>query len=469
MVSTRAGSFAFALGLVVAFMPSARADIPALLDPAYVRHVRVFRPDGAPALGAVVTALVHHQGDETGTYVPYVFVANAAGVVTIAIPPNDPVIAANRGERLFDVEATVESGGPGVATREAVIPYVLNTGDPLWPTDPTGVENSAVHLIAAPSMPAADDGGHTPDYYPCYWDGYPYTTPPTAWTCIVTTFPRGLQTVPVPVAPNFGAGEDMRIAVTYQNSKSTITSKNVGIDGAFAEVKNSSSFGTDASVRGWLARDGQRGGTPDETLRISAQFKVDQVITCRAESSRCHDYSSVGPDRMIGVLTTSEGASFHDTMKTGGATNEDCGYYLEPTGSWNNTHGTNVDLAYKAGFDLNAQAYVVNFHATTTFTEYNQDVESTSYVWSVIGSTSRGHYVFVPGGNRGYDASKPGGGAKCPLVDPGGTYTDASDDTCKTVDSPCSAVPLTVPPEPEQEAKKAVRRCEQAPERCGRE
>lgn len=473
MSSRRLGSFAIASALVLAVVPGMRDEaFSALFDPAYVRHVRVLRPDGSPALGAVVTALVRRRGDETGTYTPYVFVADGAGAVTIAIPPDDAVIASQPGEHLFNVEATVENGGPGVATRQYVLPYLLNTGDPTWPTDPTGAENTVVRLerVPSPELPGANSGGHPPDYYDCWWAGYPYATPPPAWTCLTTTWPHGLEAVPVPVAPNFGAGADMRTAVRYQDSKSTITSTNVGVDGVFFEVRNAATFGTNSAVSGGIAVEGVPGGTPDETLRIGAQLKVDLVVTCSAEPSpsRCHDHTGVGPDHMIGNLTTSDGASFHDTMKTGGVLNPDCGIYIDPRSHWDQSHGTTRDLAYTAGFDLNGEVAHLNFHASTTYTAYTQDVATTSYSWSVEARTLPYHYLFVPGGNRGYDPNRPQGGAMCPYNDPGGTYTDASTDDCKSADGPCAPVATGGVPDPE-EVQEVVQRCKEAPERCGRE
>jgi hypothetical protein len=444
---------------------TAAAGTPAKPAAPNVRSFHVVGPGGAAASGATVLAWVLRRGPEPASLKPYAFHADALGDVRLEIPLSDTVIRSMPKERMFNVVATVVDGGPGVPTKPVAVPFILNLGNPLWPADPTRIEGSLVRLAAAPAaLPGALPGGagaRKADECAQLVAGY---------VCNETTYPLSLRAVPVPVADNFGAGADFVTSVEYRNSHHTTSSTLVGTDGVFVEIQHSATLGEDSTVFSSQARNGVRGGTPDEELRIATQFKIVRTYGCA--QGYCWESSVVSPDRMSGTASTVASLSLHDQMSesTGSL---DCGNYLEKGSVWGNTQGHTKELSFTVGFDVNAQIKWFNMHAMSVYEKYNELRDTASYDWRVKSSpTYPYHYVYVPGGLLLFDPSKPEGGPEaCPVNNPGNTWTHATNRPDLTADAP--GYPVVQPPPETQPvaepAKHTVGRCEAAPERCGQE
>lgn len=437
---------------------------------ATARTFRVLLPDGRPAVGAFVTARVLRNGSEPERREPYNFRADRAGLVTVDIPLTDPAITSEPNEQMYTVLAVVHDAGiANLAVRPAFVAYLLNLGDRLWPADPSGIEGRTVSLSAAAAtdLLADDPPTETPEEAHCFWNGYPYTPAPPAWECNNTLYPDSLRAVPVPVAHNFGAGADFDIAVQYRNSHHTTTSVVVGSDGTFVEQRTAGKFALDGSINVTDFRSGVYGGGGDEQLRMSSAFKEVHDVVCGGSGhADCVETWIVLPDHMNGFFSTAEAPSHHDQMQAIGSV--DCGNYMDVGSSFENSAGVSKALSYTAGMDINGQIVFANMHATTTWEHYDETTDSASYRWSVpVGPTYPAHYVFVPGGVTSYVDTEPGGGASCPVNSPGDIYTDASDDSGKSPDAPGFGVHDR--PDPVEPVERTVRRCEEAPERCGKE
>jgi hypothetical protein len=435
-----------------------------VVSAANVRTFTVIAPSGAPAAGATVIAWVLRRGPEPRRLKPYEFHADVAGRIRLDIPLSDGVIRSRPHERMFNVLAIVVDGGPGVPVTPMLMPFILNLGDSLWPADPTHVEGSVARLTVPSARSLVGDGPRT-DASARGVDGCGQTA--GGFVCTETTYPESLRAVPVPVADNFGAGEDFVTSIDYRNSRHTTTSTVSGTDGVLLEVRNSATVGNDSTVSASGTRRGVRGGTSDEELRLATQFKEIKTRICGGGA--CYDAIHVTPDRMTGTTSAVTSLSLHDQMSESRTASLDCGNYVEVDTSFGNSQGRTRELSFEIGVDINAQVRFINMHAATVYENYNEVIDTASYSWFVESNpTYPHHYVYVPGGLANYDASQPDGGKVCPLTSPGNTFTHASVRGDLTPDAPGDPSPM-VPPGSTQPVKHTLRRCEAAPDRCGRD
>lgn len=431
-----------------------------------VRHLTVLLPDGRPAAGATVFALVYGSADEPALRVPHVFTADSAGLVSIDIPRSDPVIAnAAPGEQLFSVQAFVFDGGPlGRDTEIYPLPYVLNLGDATWPADPTGIDGSVITLATPSSQTAGGDGAAGPLSATSSTDEPCQVEFPLVWVCTTTTFPQSLHSVPVPVIENASAGRDFRTTFSYETSASTLTSTLTGTDGLFVEVKSSSTVEQTSEVDGYVSRAGISGGTTDGRVRVATTFKQERNSACSIAVNLCKIYYTVRPYSMVGTVSTEPAKSHHDTLRALGSL--DCSNYVSRGTHWTNSQGVTREMSFTIGFDVSATIQYFELHAVSTVTRESEVTRSESISWEVDEIPDLPHhYVFVPDGLDNSDPTNAEGAA-CPVITPGGTYTDASHDGRKSLDAP----PPLVPEEVQNEVKRAhaaSSRCIAAPERCG--
>ena len=455
-----------ALSLPVVY-PSAATAVPA---PPVLTLV-VLNPDGSPALDAVaMSRIAEDSRDGVRAITAYESSPNASGVLKVRIPVTDPYIKANPAKKTFAVDISIFTFHDLVTRRVKAynaLNYVLNIGDSTLPKDPSGLNNSVIQLQAVPRSPfgGAQNEEPIPNMNTC---NEPANGQPA---CIRVTHPSEVQATPVVLAHNVGAGVDFTtkflVAATAKAGTTTVS----GVDGLFLEKKGHDSLSTSVSDYWPFYSEGV--SSPNEDAAVLTNFAKIETRFCWATG--CSTETEYRPDDVVGqsALLPTEEQIFHDYARDPSISNTDC--TVRVTGPyWKHTNTVQKGESWSFGFDFQGQYKVFTLHATSVTTNANVETLTTSYIWEKTGNSRTFHHVFVPLGHVSTGADVA---SMCPHNSPGSTWTDAAyinkenPHRPETIEAPPDA------PEPvrngvkegQEEANEQARRCEAAPERCGRD
>jgi hypothetical protein len=427
---------------------------------------RVVEPDGSTVVSPVV--VVSGMGPAYSHV--HVLAGGAAGQVVVPFPTDDPVaVATLAAGDAVNVMIRVFDKQPGSADINAAYVGAAFGVDPFGTvSELSGVTGTTIALAPGRTdfhqglpgfgttlpLPGGDPPPPPGDCEPIAGSGY---------MCTKADYPTNSKHVPVPIAYNHGAGNEMVSSITYSSTNVTNTETAVQVGtGGFVEVAGTVAYSKESATTLEFA---DVGPADNVIALLETEFERDRTWWCAPSAGvdQCQQETLYRPYQAAGTASEPHWL-LNDHMDP----HNDCWEHVDgayqPVTTSEITSSFSFTLAADEKWSETSQG---TLSAKSTVTQQNHDKKSYIRRWSVAVPKDRwqytDHYVYVP---NGLNVPNPEtiSNSKCVATRLGNVQTAAS--FTNWLDPPVEEVPPppSDPTDDEQSTEQPV--CGHMPDRC---